>query len=649
MALRWMRDQFKHLKIILYAVVAVFVLLVFVDWGSGRAGDSQSATTAVQIGDTVVSEQEFLSQLRQNQNRYQQLYGEQWAQIRDSVDLVGQTVQMIVEREAILAEANKAGIVVSPQEVQDEILSYPAFQKESGGFVGEETYRRVLRANRTTVAEFERSLRQDLTVRKLTAMMQEGVYVSDSEVEEAYRRERETADLEVVQLRYERFLPEVSLAAGAAATYFDGHQEDYRRPEQRVIRYLVVETAKLRRILEADDASLEVYYQEHAAEFTEGEQAKASHILIRLAPNASELERADAQLLADQVATMAKSGADFAALVTVHSQDPASKENGGDLGWFGRGSMVKEFEDAVFGGQPGDIIGPVTSQFGLHIIKIEGRRPAQQQPFTEVREQVKFRFLEGRAAAEAETRAIALARRISATPPADDAGWQAVADEDEAVVLNESTPFAADGMIPGTGNDPELVKEVFAADANDVGGPRATPRGWIVWQLKEIRPEGIPPFSDVAAAVEQELKRREALARAKAKGAELAARWRAGATSQDLAAQFDGTAVPVQAHRRGASMGAIGVAPGLDQAVFAAAVGAVVGPVELGDRGVAVARVDKLVTVDRSQLARDRPQVRDRLARERATRLLASIVSERRRDMVVTVNNELVARFASRG
>lgn len=649
MALKWLRDQFKHLKIVLWGVVAVFVLLVFVDWGAGRAGGGGGESTAILVGDAVVTEQEFLAELRQNQNRFQQLYGDQWNQIRDSIDLADQTVQMIVEREILMAEANAAGIVVSPQELQDEILSFPAFQRETGGFVGEEVYRRILRANRTTVAEFERSLRQDLTVRKLNSLMQEGIYVSDLEVEDAFRREREMADFQAVQLRYERFLPEVELGEGAAEAYFNEHAEDYRRPEERVIRYLIVETAKLRRLLEVDDDNLMAYYEERAAEFTEGEQAKASHILVRVAPTATDVEKTEAKMLADQVAKLAQGGADFAELAAIHSQDPVSKGNGGDLGWFGRGSMVPEFEEAVFGAKPGDIFGPVESQFGYHVIKVDGYKPERQQPFEEVREQIKFRYLEGRAAAEAETRAIALARRLTSSPPADDAGWQVVADEDEAVVLNESTPFRSDGVIPGTGNDPELVSEAFAAELDAIGGPRATPRGWIVWQLKEIRLEGVPPFEDVQGAVEQELKRREALAIAGRKAADLATLWRAGeATADEMAEQFDGNVVPVSDHRRGTAMGALGVAPAVDQAVFAAAEGSVVGPVELGDRGVVVARVERLTKVDRDQFELEKNSVRDRLMRERANRLLTSIINERRRDLVVTVNNELMARF-SRG
>ncbi len=649
MALKWLRDQFKHLKIILWAVVGVFLALVFVDWGSGRGGSSSAEESAIRIGDRVVNEQEFVSQLRQNQQRYQQLYGDQWSLIKDQIDLASQTVQTIIEREILLEEAEHVGIVVSPDELRDEILSYPAFQREGGGFVGQETYSRILRANRTTAHEFEQGLSQDLKLRKLNSMMQEGVFVSDTEIEESYRHERELSDFESIQLRYERFLTEVEVSDDEAKAYFDSHADSYQRPEQRTIRYVVVETSKLRRILDADEESLKSFYGEHQQEFMVGEEAKAANILIRLNPDAGDVEKADAKLHADQVAALAKSGAPFAELAAKHSDDPDTRDNGGDLGWIGRG-RAPEFEEAIFGAKPGDIVGPIESRHGYNVLKVEAYRPERVRPFEEVREQVKFRFLEGKAAAESESRAIALARRLNSEKPETDELWQVIADEDEVVVLNVSPAFGNEEMIPGTGNDPDFVKEVFDAKFRHIGGPRAIPRGWIVWQLKEVQPEGIPAYEVVKAEVEQEIRREKALVIATERGQELAEQWRVeGVETQTLAEKFDGTIVPARDHRRGTAIGTVGVLPAVDEAVFSAKDGDIVGPVSIGDRGVFVVKVEKLTLIDPEQFATEKDTIRTRLMRERATRLMSSMINERRRDTVVTVNNELMERFAPQG
>ena len=362
-----------------------------------------------------------------------------------------------------------------------------------------------------TPEEFEERLTEDLMIGKLNALAERSIWIDDAEVEREFRRQREVSDLDVIQIRYEPYLADVVISEEDARAAFERTADEYHHEEQRVIRYLVVETSRLRRTLPIDETDLTAYYEEHKDEFLEGEQANARHILIRIAPDATAEEKAEAKVRAQGVAVIANADADFAELAAQHSEDPGSKDNGGDLGWFGRGRMVKEFEDAVFSAKPGEIVGPIESQFGFHIIRVEAFRPEHQRPFEEVEDQVRSRLLEGRASTEAEARAIALARRLQAEQPEDDSGWQAIADEDEAVALNQSPPFATGEPIPGASEGTALADEVFAADEGEIRGPLAVPRGWIVWQLREIRPAGVPPFEDVRTEVEQTLRRERAL------------------------------------------------------------------------------------------------------------------------------------------
>jgi peptidyl-prolyl cis-trans isomerase D len=648
MALKWLRDNLRHLKFILWGVVAVFVLLVFVDWGAGRSGPGGSGEPAVRIGDRVVTEQEFLTEMRLMNQRFQQLYGDRWNELRDQVDLPGQTVAYFIDRELRLAEAKRVGLVVSEEELQERILADPLFQDQNGSFIGSDRYQRAIRSYfRMSPQEFEARYAQDLLVGKLDALMITSAYVSDAEVEEAYRRQTEQVDFDVVQLRYEPRLADVVVGEPEVISHYETHSEEYRREEQRIIRYLVIENSKLRRLLPATDDELEAYYQAHLDDFLEGEQAHARHILIRVAPGASEAERIEARTRAEGVLKIAQSGADFGELAAKHSADPGSKDNGGDLGWFERGQMVKEFEDAVWGGKPGELLGPVESQFGFHIIRVEGFRPQRQQPFDEVREQVRFRYLEGRAAAEAELRARELARRLESEQPESEEDWQKIADEDEAVVLNLSPPFGKDDAVPGTGGGPDLAAEAFAADVGDFGEPRAIPRGWMVWQLSQVRPSGVPALDEVRAEVEQQLRREKALELTMVSAADLAERWRAGEEVDTLVEEFGGTSTEVRDHRRGAAVGSIGGALALDDVVFSSSEGSVVGPVMLGSRGVAVAKVERVQAMDAAQFEQARDGLREQLQAQRAQGLLQSILEESRRDTVVTVNNELMGQFAS--
>jgi peptidyl-prolyl cis-trans isomerase D len=646
MALKWLRDNLRHLKFILWGVVAVFVLLVFVDWGAGGSGPGSVTDAAVRVGDTVVSRDEFLGQMRRFEQQYSQQFGESWEEIKGQVNLFDETLAYFTNRTLLLAEAEQAGIHVSDQELRDDIKNAAVFQDENGDFVGSDAYQRILRGYfQMTPQQFERSRGEDLAIGKLTAMMRRGVYVGDADVERSIRRERELADFDAIMLPYERFLSEVSITEDEARAHYEASAADYHREQQRVIRYLVVETSRLRRQLPVEDAELRAYYDDHLDEFVEEEQAQAAHVLIRLAADADVEAQAEAELRAQGVAQIARSGGEFAALAEKHSDDPGSKDKGGDLGWFGRGRMVPEFDEAVFNAKPGEIVGPVRSQYGFHIIKVDGFRPERQRPFEDVVEQVRFRVLEGRAAVEAEKRARELARRLEESPPADDDGWQLIADEDEASVLNESPPITADQPIPGTGEGPEFTTEVFAVEAGAIRGPRAISRGWMVWQLKEIRPEGVAPFEDVRAQVEQSLRHDLALDIASARGAELVERWREGEDAATLVEAFNGTLVEARDHRWGAPVDSIGSAASLDDAVFSGGEGGIIGPIRVSDRGVAVARVETLRLIGPEELESEREPVKARLLDERAQQLLIAIVNERRRDTVVTADDTLRQAF----
>ena len=646
MALKWLRDNLRHLKFILWGVVAVFVLLVFVDWGAGRTGGSGGGA-AVHVGDRAVSETEFLNEMRRLDQRFSEIYGDRWSELRSQVDLAGQTASYFIDRELQIAEAHDAGITVTREELQDAILENPSFRREDGEFVGTDTYKRIIRAYfRMAPEEFEQRLTEDLLIGKLNALAERGVWISDAEAEDEYRRQREVSDLDVIQLRYEPHLADIVISEEDTRKAFERTSEEYNRDEQRVIRYLVVETAKLRRLLEVDEKELTTYYEDHRDEFLQGEQANARHILIRVAPDATENEGAEAEVRANGVAAIARQDADFSELAAIHSEDPGSKDNGGDLGWFGRNRMVKEFEDAVFSAKPGEIVGPVKSQFGYHIIRVEAFRPEHQQPFEEVEEQVRSRIVEGRAAAEAEARGTALARRLEAERPETQDQWQAIADEDEAVALNQSLPFITGAAIPGASEGTELAGEAFAAAVGDIHGPVAAPRGWLVWQLEEIHPAGIPPFDDVRTEVEQTLRRERASALTIEEGQQLAERWRLGEDGAVLAAEVGSAVTEARDHRRGAPVGTLGVIPALDHEVFSAGEGEVLDPINAGGRGIVVARVQKLDLVDRAELDDLLEDIRARLTADRAGQLMRSIINERRRDTVVTVDTELLERFA---
>jgi len=640
--LKTLRDQFKHLKWILWFVVFMFVFFIFVDWGTGRARTRGLAGLAARVGSVSISEAQFLKEMRNTEQRYRSMYGEQFEAVRDQIDLASMTIQNIVDRYLLLDEAHKMGLGVTDKELLDKIVSFPAFKRSDGSFVGEDLYVRILRANQSSPEEFEEGLRQELVLEKLQQALAAGIVIPDSEVEQEYRRRNESASFEVLFVPAGREPAGVSITDAEAKTYYDANQDRFSHPAQRQLRYLLIDDTKLRRTLSVPETQISEYYASHQQEFQQGEQVDVRHILIR-PKTQDDAGWQDTQTRAREVfAKVMAPGADFAALARQYSEDPGSKESGGELGWFPRGRMVKEFEDAAFGLSPGQVSGPVKSQFGYHIIKLEGRRPGGLRTLGEVRDLIKEKLQEGLADAEGNRRATALREKIDAAKLTTDEQWHTLADD---VVTSNVTPFfAQEEVIPGIGRDPELLVEVAAAREGFVGGPRRSSRGWIVYRVAKVRPAGITPFAEAKEEAREAVKRTKAL---EALRKELEAKRPSLVTGPFTAqaAGLGGTAQTVADHRRGGSVPGVGVSRNLDDAVFATPASALTPVVAVGERGVAVARVTAIKLFDAQAFAKEKTALRDSMAKEELNRMLSAVLAEAKRANPVIVNPEVVDRF----
>ncbi len=646
--LKLMRDNLKNLKWILWFVVLVFLLLVFVDWGSGRAGSRGMAGLAAQAGDIKISEADFLVEMRSTEERFRSLYGDQYEKIRDQVDLASMAVQNLVDRQLLVQQAHEMGLRVSTQEVLDKILSFPAFRRKDGSFVGEDLYTRILRSNNMTPEEFEGSLRQDLLLTKLQDALKAGVVIPASEVEREYRRSNESASFDVLYVPVDTRLAKVTVTEAEARAYYDAHQDRFTHPDQTKLQYLLLDDFKLRRAMTVSDAQVEDYYKTHQDEFSQPEEADARHILIRPATD-DAAGWAKAEQEAETVYKKATApGADFAKLAREYSQDPGSKDKGGELGWFPRGRMVKPFEDAAFALKPGQISKPVKTQFGYHIIQLIAVRPAGEQPLAEVKDTIREKLAESLADAEGSRRANALREKIDAAKLTTAQQWQDLAKSDDVLTSNETPFFAADAeLIPGIGRDPQLLSQVARAQVGFVGGPTKTARGWIVFRVAATRKAGVTPFADAKAQAEEGAKRAKALDELTA-----ALQGRRASLSADglaaLAKEYDTAVRTATDLKRGQAIPGVGQSVALEDAVFATKADAFTPVVRVGDRGVALARVTAVKTVSRAAFDAAAPQLRETMVQNQVQTLLASILDQLRREHPVVVNPAVVDRFKPR-
>jgi peptidyl-prolyl cis-trans isomerase D len=641
--LKVFRDNLKYLSWILWLVVALFVFFIWADFGTGlgRRGGGRignDANVVAHVGDQTVTIDEFERHYRQLEQVYRQIYGEQFTpDAAKQMGLPQQALNQAVSQKIFLAEARRMGLMATDEEVRDRILQEQVFKDDQGRFVGEERYREIVQALRYPgTAAFEEDIRQEILVRKLMDILESNLYVSDQEVEAAYREQVERARIRYVQLPRSRFLQAAAASDAEVKSYFDQHKQEFRLPEQREAAYLLVDANQLG-AANLDEKTLRDYYQRHQQELSRPEQVHARHILVKSEGRSDE----EAKKLIDAAQARLKSGEAFDAVAREVSDDPGSKATGGDLGFFGRGQMVKPFDDAVFGAQPGTVVGPVKTQYGYHLIEVLEKRAAGAQPFEEVRDSIRQRLSTERSSELAEARAKELARRLAEEKPKSADALKGMADLAKGITFGETGPFAKQEPAGSLGFAPAFSNAAFALQKGGVSEAVQTPRGWAVLYLKDVHAPRIPELKDVDPRVRAAVSRQkqqdlalEQLRQAKA----------AGKTLDQVAAELN---LEVKESSEFGTQGAIpgiGFNPELAKAALALSTGQVGGPVS-DAQGAILFEVKDRKSWDPIQFAAAREQTRESVRREKLNALESSLLERRRREMDVQLNPQLLEQF----
>lgn len=639
--LKVFRDNLKHLKWILIVVIGILVLFLFSDPFGGFGGSQPGApgTTAATVGGQTVSVEEFRRTYQRFENQYRQAYGEQFTpEVARQMRLPIQVLDQLVNQKILLAEAERLGLTVSDEEIREMVLTTPNFQNENGQFMGAEAYEQLLRDNGyRNAAEFEADLREDLLLQKLNQALLAGLFVSDKEVEEAYRSQVERAKIRYVQLPASQFQQEAAaqVPRGELEAYFQSHKEEFRLPEQREAAYLLVDTAQLREQLKIGDEELRAYYDQNPGEFNQEEQVRARHILVAINEQRNEQQ---ARQRAEEARRRLAGGADFAAVAREFSDDEASKAAGGDLGYFGRRAMVEEFSNAAFGAPAGQLVGPVKTQYGFHLIETTDKRPGGQLPFEQAKLQIQARLSGEKVQQAAENRAKELASRLAKDKPGSATELQAVAQETPGVRYATTGRFSQNDPIKDLGYAPGFATAAFQLEKGGVSEPIQVPSGWVVIYLQEIHQPRDPQLADVEqrvrAAVARDRMQKLAMQRLTTASA--------GGKSLDEVAAAVGVAV-----KESTEFGANGAIPGLGfnpelaKKALSLQQGQMAGPIA-DPQGPVLFQVTERKAWNAAEFAKNRDQTRDTVKQEKLFRVRAALLEQRRRELGVDYDRQLL-------
>lgn len=360
-------------------VVLGAIGLVFVFWGINwtlSAPNYAAKVNGVEISPNEVrqSYQQQLAQIERQSN----------APLDDTMrnEIKRRVLDEYVNTEALVTRADDLGYRVSDQQLLQAMSQVPAFQVDGKFDLSHAVA--VLNAQGRSVAEIEGLFRRDVKLRQLDTALMASSFATPTELKEyraLTRQQRELAWATVAAAKYEAG---VAPDDAALKAYFEAHKSNYMTPETVNLRYVELSLAQLASTVKVDDAQLKAYYEEQKAKtpesFVQGEQRRVRHILLSVN---DPKEDAAVKAKAEGILKRAQAGEDFAKLAKEFSQDPGSAVQGGDLGWAERKVYVGPFGDAAFSMKVDEIKGPIKTQFGYHILKLDGIQPTKVKSFDE--------------------------------------------------------------------------------------------------------------------------------------------------------------------------------------------------------------------------------------------------------------------------
>ena len=515
-----MFDWVTKNRTVVYAVLG-FIILTFAFFGvdayfRGGGGANDVAT----VGDSSISVQEFGRSMRQAQDRMRQT-AQQKPELNaylNSPEFRRAVLDEMIQRRVLLQYAAKSDMVVSPNELRSVIGSVQAFYDDKGKF-SPERYEQLLRAQNLTPADFERQVEQDLVLGRIRDSIGGSAFMPEKVVDRLVRLRGQEREVSQLLISPTQFRNAVKISDEDAQKYFDDNKSLFRLPERARLAYLVLTPDVAAANVKISDEELRNRYQERINEFTTPEERRASHILISVPADADAQKQAEAKAKAEKIyKELEASPGRFAELAKANSDDPGSAENGGDLGFFQRGFMVKEFEDAAFSLPKGEISAPVKTQYGYHIIRVDDIKPAKTTPFEQVRDQILKQLRESKiqqayAQAAQQFNDLVYTDYDSLKPAAD--------------ALN-LTIQKSDWVSPTSGggnpllNNPKLLEAVFSTDSlekhHNTEAIEVQPNTLVAARVVEHSPAADMDFKDVKSDIVEFLKSQHAIEMARKEG-----------------------------------------------------------------------------------------------------------------------------------
>ncbi|MCX7147649.1 MAG: SurA N-terminal domain-containing protein [Sulfuritalea sp.] len=504
-----MLDFVRNNKRITQGFLAL-ITLPFAFWGvDSYVRNADVGAGVATVGGSKITRQELQIAMREQQDRMRaQLGGKVDPAMFETPQMRRAVLDSLVTQRLLAEQTQKARLIVGNDQLIQFIAGVPSLQ-ENGKF-SKERYETLVAAQGMSKEMFEARLRQDMAMQQLMLPVTEAGITGQVAANRWLATQLEQREIAEARLLPDNYAGQVKLAADAVQKHYEANRKQFELPEQVRAEFLVLSRDALVAQAAVSDEDVKAAYQSRADRYKEGETRRASHILIRAAKDAPEAEAKAAKAKAEELlAQVKKTPADFARIAKQNSQDPGSAEKGGDLDWFGRGAMVKAFEDTAFALKDGQISDVVRSDFGFHVIRLTGVRAERSKPFEEVKADLLAELKR-----EAGMKKYAEAAEAFGNTVYEQADSLKPAAEKWKLEIRQTQWLAKGGKLPPPFDNPKLAAALFSDDGlknkRNSEAVEVAPGALVSARVLEHKPAALQSLDVVKGDIEKRLVRDEA-------------------------------------------------------------------------------------------------------------------------------------------
>lgn len=470
--------------------LVVIVLVFFFGWGMRSGGTPPIAT----VNGDAISYEQYQKTYESMLNELQQKFKDDLTPSKlKELDLKKLALDKLIDQTLLLQEADMLNLGVTDEDIRRDIESVEFFKE--GGKFNKRRYLMVLESNRLTPKEFEVSRRQELLLFMVKNAIMANAQVPEEEIHKEFEEMNTKLEVDFAAFRESSFEADVQAVDQELKDFYEAEKEAFRVPEKLSAKYILFTPEAFLDSVTVTESEIQQEFNWRADEFAVKEAVHARHILFRLPPGAKPEDEQAIKAKAEEVRAKIVDGNNFAELAKQHSEDPGSKTNGGDLGFFERGKMVPEFEEAAFALKPKTVSEPVKTSFGYHLIYVEERREAQESKLEDVRGQIEAEIKNRKALEEAYY----AAKNVWMDLEDGVETWEKLA---ATHTVEKTQAIEKGGIAAGTAKPKEFTNALFGLTPEDKGALIETDKGTYLLGVDVSTPSTIPPLEEVKDKVE---------------------------------------------------------------------------------------------------------------------------------------------------